>query len=118
MKLIAALMLLCISVLAEQKVVEWSLSPNRVACYAVKLKGKDVKMVGLTWPEFLKKYEYCYIKRWYGWKKVKTAKMDETDWHWPSGGTVVVPVHIPPYRNGSSGLIIVTPTISGQPYKK
>lgn len=118
MKLFAILVLVCISVLAEQQVVEWSLSPNRVACYAQKIVGKDVKFVGLEWPEFVKKHEYCYIKKWYGWSKVKTAKMDETGWDWPSGGAVVVPVHSPPYRNGSSGLIIVSPTISGDAHKK
>ena len=85
MKLIVALMLLCVSVLAEQQVVEWSISPNRTGCFAQKLVGNDIKLVGLEWPEFVKKYEYCYVKKWYGWSKVKTAKMDETGWDWPSG---------------------------------
>ena len=118
-KIFALLVLLSMAAMAETQVVEWSLSPNRVPCYAVKIKGKDVKMVGMEWAEFVKKYEYCYVKRWYGWAKVKTAKMDETDWDWPSGGVVVIPTHIPPYRNdGSSGLVIITPTISGEPHKK
>ena len=118
MKLIVVLMLLCISVFAEQQVVEWSISPNRTGCFAQKLVGNDVKLVGLEWPEFVKKYEYCYVKKWYGWSKVKTSKMGKTDWNWPSGGAAQWPLHIPPYRNGHSDLIIITPTISGDPHKK
>lgn len=109
---------MCISVFAETQIIEWALSPNRVPCYAQKIIGKDVKMVGMEWPEFLKKYEYCYIKKWYGWSKVKTAKMAETDWDWPSGGAAQWPFHIPPYRNGKSELIIITPTISEDPHQK
>ena len=118
-KIFALLFLLSMAAMAETQVVEWSLSPKRVPCFAAKLIGKDIKVVGLEWAEFVKKYEYCYVKRWYGWAKVKTAKMDETGWDWPSGGVVVIPTHIPPYRNdGSSGLVIITPTISADPHKK
>lgn len=120
MKLFAVLILMCISVFAETQVVEWSLSPKRTACFAVKIAGKDVKFVGMEWAEFVKKYEYCYIKGWLGWSKVKTADADKSSsWEWPSSyGNAQWPLHIPPYRNGGSDLIIVTPTISADPHQK
>lgn len=118
MKLIAVLVFACVAAFADPVIVEWSLSPGRTACFAKRPVGQDVRLVGLEWAEFAKKHEYCYVKRWCGWSKIKTSKMDNAGWDIPHGGNIQWPLHTPPYRRSLGGLVIVTPTISGDAHKK
>lgn len=121
-QLIAAILVLftaCVFAQEQAKIIECSVSPSGKTCFAEKPK-KDAKLATVEWSEYMKRHEYSYVQKIFVWVKVRTEKMNNAGWDWPSGGsTVSVPLHIPPYRNdGRSSLIIVTPTISGEPYQK
>lgn len=99
----------------DPTVISWATFENGARYYSI-MPLAGAKYVKLEWDAFKTAFPMSWVKKKdVGWVYVKTPESKGSD---EKPAVIALPVHTPPYRRSLGGLVIVTPTISGAPYKK